>query len=496
VYLPLLSTDRCRRHAPPDAPIAATAPLALVTRQRGAMVLAAVDANAAAEGIAPGMTLADARARLPELVTLPDDPAADRALLESLADGCDRYTPGVMAVPPRGILLDIAGAAHLHGGETGLIDDLQRRLARLGLQAWLALGATPDAALALAQFQTARVADLPIAALAVPDTSLVALRRAGLASIADVARQGRPALAARFGAQLVEKLARLLGESDVSIVPRRLAAPIIVERRFAAPLTQTAAALHAIEALAVRAAATLAEREAGGRRFDVALFRSDGAVARLHVETAAPLREPKTLIRLLRDRIESLADPIDPGFGFDLIRLSVPVLAPLAALQLRLEGGSLAETEVTALIDRLMTRLGRGRVRRLVAADSHVPEQAAFDLAFADTPATPWPLPATGEPPARPLQLFDPPQPIQVVAEVPDGPPRRFHWRRQQHDVVLAEGPERLAAEWWRLGRGAGLTRDYYRVEDSRGQRFWLFRHGLYGTEKDSPGWFLHGLFP
>jgi protein ImuB len=134
-------------------------------------------------------------------------------------------------------------------------------------------------------------------------------------------------------------------------------------------------------------------------------------------------------------------------------------------------------------------------VRRLVAADSHIPEQAAFDLAFAAAPPTPWPSPVPGEPPTRPLELFDPPQPIEVVAEVPDGPPRRFRWRQQLHDVALAEGPERIAAEWWQRADGAGLTRDYYRVEDRQGQRFWLFRHGLYGTEKSAPGWYLHGLF-
>jgi protein ImuB len=498
-----MPTERIRRqHARPETDTAAAA-LAMVSRSRGAVVLTAVDAEAADAGLAPGMTLADARARLPQLAVEPDDPAADLALLEWLADGCDRYTPSVMAVPPRGILLDIAGCAHLHGGEAGLVADLRRRLARLGLTAWLALGATPDAALAMARYQLANVASLPVAALALPDapsgassdTAQLALRRAGLVTIADVARQSRPALAARFGKATSDKLARLLGEADAKITPRRLPAPVMVEKRFAAPLTHTEAALQTIETLANRAADTLEEREAGGRRFEVALFRSDGAVARLEVETAAPLREAKTLVRLLRDRIDGLADPIDPGFGFDLIRLSVPVLAPLSALQLQLEGGSLAETEVTALIDRLSTRLGRGRVRRLVAADSHIPEQAAFDLPFADAGATHWPAAQQGEPPARPMQLFDPPQPIEVVAEVPDGPPRRFRWRQQQHDVALAEGPERIAAEWWRRADGAGLTRDYYRVEDSKGQRFWLFRHGLYGNEKPSPGWYLHGLF-
>lgn len=494
MHLPLLSTERLRRTASlPDNGAA----LGLVARNRGAVVLAAVDSAAAEAGLVPGMTLADARARLPQLMVMPDDPAADLALLEWLADGADRYTPSVMAMPPRGFILDISGCAHLHGGEAALVTDLHERLARLGLTARLALAATPDAALALAEYDVGDVVALPVDALGAGEATRMALRRAGLGTIADVARQSRAALTARFGAATTDRLARLLGDADTRITPRRTPTPISVEQRFAAPLTRSEAALQTIEALADRAAVILGEREAGGRRFDIALFRSDGAVARLHVETAAPLREAKTLIRLLRDRIDGLADPIDPGFGFDLIRLSVPILAPLAALQLRLEGGSLAETEVTALIDRLATRLGRNRVRRLVAADSHIPEQAAFDLPLADAPPTAWPATApAGEPPTRPMQLFDPPQPIEVVAEVPDGPPRRFRWRRQLHDVTRHEGPERITAEWWRRADGAGLTRDYYRVEDSRGQRFWLFRHGLYGSEKANPGWFLHGLFP
>lgn len=471
----------------------------MVERERGAIVLAAVDARAASLGLAPGMRFADARARIPDLVTMPHDPAADLALLEWLADGCDRYTPMVMAMPPHGLVLDITGCTHAFGGDEGLVDDLLHRLKRLGLTGWAALAGTPDAALALARHQMEDIDTLPVTALMVEEASHIALRRAGLRTIGDVARQHRPALAARFGVGLTALLARLIGEVDTHIVSRRTTATIEIDARFDAPLTRSEAALAAIEALAVRAGMALATREQGGRRFDVTLFRSDGHVARLDVETAAPVRDPGLLIRLLRERIAGLADPLDPGFGFDMIRLGVPVTAPLAAQQLLLEGGALAQSEIGALVDRLGTRLGRGRVRRLVAADSHIPEQAAFDLPFADgAPASPWPLgPALcfGEPPARPIRLFDPPQVIDVIAEVPDGPPRRFRWRRQLHEVTRHEGPERIAAQWWRRADGKGLTRDYYRVEDSLGQRFWLFRHGLYGSEKPNPGWYLHGLF-
>ena len=109
-------------------------------------------------------------------------------------------------------------------------------------------------------------------------------------------------------------------------------------------------------------------------------------------------------------------------------------------------------------------------------------------------PPTPWTATEPGEPPLRPFHLFDPPQPIEVIAEVPDGPPHQFRWRRATHAVRRYEGPERIAAEWWRRRDNGGLTRDYYRVEDVHGRRYWLFRHGLY-DEKPDPRWYIHGVF-
>ncbi len=291
-------------------------------------------------------------------------------------------------------------------------------------------------------------------------------------------------------------LARLLGEEDTPLIPRRHPPAIAVEHRFADPVVVTATVLKTIDRLMRSAAMTLGQRRAGGRDFEATLFRSDGAVARLSIETAAPTRDPDVLARLIAERIASLADPLDPGFGFDMIRFAVARTEPLDAVQLDLEGGSTADEQVFALIDRLATRLGSGRVRRLARGDSHIPEQASFDLPATVGGQAPWPTPETGDPPLRPLNLLVPPQRIEVMAAVPDGPPIWFRWRRIRHDVSRVEGPERLAAEWWRRHDGTGLTRDYYRVEDHDGRRFWVFRHGLYGVEKAHPDWYLHGLFP
>ncbi len=446
-----------------------------------------------------GLTLADARAREPDLIAVDADPAGDLALLERIADGCDRYTPMVAIDSEAGVTLDVTGC----GDEEAIARDVAARLAAAGWQVRHALSGTPEAAQALARYQTmpatdeaAAVRRLPIAALDADEETALALRRAGLRTIGDLASRSSAPLAARFGTALTDRLARLLGQSDSRITPRRAPHALLFERRFAEPIARTEYALEMLGELAAEAEAALAERHMGGRRYAARLYRSDGVARDLSVEASLPLRSRADVMRLFGERLDALADPIDPGFGFDMIRLAVPQVEPMAPTQLRLEGGAVAEGELAALIDRLSVRAGRDRFRRLRPRDSHVPEQAvlAFPAVEAPQPAE-WAAPETGEPPARPIHLFDPPQPIDVIAEVPDGPPHRFRWRRGVHEVTRFEGPERIAGEWWRRDDNHGPTRDYYRVEDARGRRFWIFRHGLYGRECATPGWYMHGLF-
>lgn len=491
------------------------------------MRLTAVDAAAAELGFEPGLSMADARARVPGLELFDHDPHADQDWLERLADGCGRYTPTVSIDPPHGLILDTTGCDHLLGGESALMADLEHRLARLGMTVRLAYAPTPEGARALARHVGAPGTDemgairrLPVAALELEEEATLALRRAGLKTVGDVVRRPLAGIAARFGEPAVTAIRRMLGDADSALAPRVVTPPLCVERRFAEPVAHVDTMLAVLEELAGEANERLQEADLGGRRFEAVFFRSDGLVRRLPVETGRPSRDASALMRLFRERIEALSDPIDPGFGFDLIRLDVALAEPLGATQLRLEGGALAEAEVMALVERLSTRLGRGRIRRFVPRDTHIPEQAEFSLpALEPVPPGAWPIPQSGEPPLRPLHLFDPPQPIEVIgAEVPDGPPARFRWRRALHDVARYEGPERIAAEWWRrrpvpfeviepggekeetvtryeLGDDPSRTRDYYRVEDRRGRRYWIFRHGFYQERQPMPAWYLHGLF-
>lgn len=464
------------------------------------MRLAAVSAEALALGLIPGLSLADARARVPTLAIAAHDPAADAAFLRRLARLCDDMTPTLALEPPDALLLEIGASAHLFGGPDALIARLAARFDKRGVQLGHGRGATPDAALAFARFPGAGGAweRLPVAALGLDAQSEAGLRRAGLIKVGDVARQPGAAIAARFGMGAVRALAQL-NETVRPLTPRRPRPSLVFETRLPEPILQTEAAHALLGSLCGRAARRLGRLGRGGRRFEAALFRTDGDVHRLTVESGRPLRDPKAMLRLFDERIEGLADPLDPGFGYDRVALAVRRHEPLGVRQAELGETRTADTDALgAVLDRLSIRFGPARFLRLAPMDSHLPERAEQRVVAGSGGAPAWTLPAPDNPPLRPLFLFDPPEPVEVLAEVPDGPPHRFHWRRIQHRVVRAEGPERIAPEWWRLRTGAlegGRTRDYWRVEDGDGRRFWLFRAGFYAEQAHPPAWFLHGLF-
>jgi protein ImuB len=492
---PFLPADRLTK-----AGAAPAEPFALVERVGNAMRLAAVSREALAEGLLPGLALADARARVPALATAAHDPAADAAYLRRLARACDVATPTIALEPPDALLLDIGASAHLFGGSGALAGRLLSRLAAMGAAAETGFGATPDAALAFARFRGAGGdwRRLPVAALGLEAEAEAGLRRAGLVRVGDVARQPRAAIAARFGLGAVRAIEGL-HETARPLKLRRPAPRLMFETRLPEPLLSAEAVHGLLGGLCVRAARRLARLGRGGRCFEAALHRTDGAVRALAVESGRPLREAEAMLRLFDERIAGLADPLDPGFGYDRVTLAVTRHEPMATRQPRLGEVPAADSEgLAALIDRLSIRFGPERLIRLAPCESHLPELAERRLPARDG-APGWPAAASGaDPPLRPLFLLEPPEPIEVLAEVPDGPPHRFRWRRTRYLVALAEGPERIAPEWWRLRSGAlagGRTRDYWRVEDRDGRRFWLFRAGFYSELDRPPGWFLHGLF-
>jgi protein ImuB len=418
-------------------------------------------------------------------------------------------------------VLDITGCAHLFGGEAAMLQEVLERLRALGLAAAGAVAATARAARTLACWRPgARPAageaqaltdPLPVAALELPEATTRALVALGLTTLVAVRAQPRAALAARFGAALTGRLDELAELSDPPVSPLRPVPLTLAERRFAEPMADMETALKVLGDLARELGLLLERQGRGARRLEAAFFRSDGAVRRIPAATARPVRDAARMAGLFREKLAALADPLDPGFGFDVLRLSLLASEPLTARQDCFAADSSAaeaarmDAQMDALVDILSARLGAHRVMRFAAHDTHIPEAAArvrpalAGRAAAPAPDWPQPLPP-GLPAARPLTLFAHPEPVEALAEVPDGPPLRFRWRRALHEVARAEGPERIAPEWWQAeGQGGAsadlLTRDYFRVEDTGGRRFWLYREGLYGREAARPRWFLHGLF-
>lgn len=482
--------------------------------EKNALRLCALNAAAAALGLAPGLSLADARARHPALQVAEHAPEADARALAAFADACERYTPLLALDGPDGLILDISGCTHLFGGEKGLLRDLMGRVAATGFSARAAIAATPDAAAALARFSGRRdfiapeggdlaafLAPLPLAALRPEAETLAALARLGFARIGDLYGKPRAPLAARFGAPLLDRLAAATGALRTALRHRFPPPRFSAEKTLAEPVERVEDVLGLTFHLAGTLAAALERHGMGARRLDLSLFRVDGKMTRLSVGTGRPVRDPNFVKRLFAEKVAAM-ESLDAGFGFDLLRLAAPLAEPLAPRQEGFDSHREADLALDALVDRLAARLGGGYVTVPVIADAHIPEEAqrlvpaqklrrAFDADALDAPRPP----ATdADAPTRPPRLFARPEPVEAIAEVPDGPPISFRWRRLTHHVALAEGPERIAAPWWRE-EGLSPTRDYFRVETTDGRRFWLFRAGLFGIEAARPAWYVHGLF-
>ncbi len=497
--------EGCARGQGSDA-----APLALIAETAHGPRLAAVNAAAAEQGVRAHMMLADARALCPALGVRPADPAGDLAFLEHLALWAQRWGPWSALDPPDGLIVDTTGAAHLFGGEAALLADAHAQLRRRGLLARAAIAPTAGAAWALAhcgaqdrpdgavlegEAMLERLGPLPVAALRLDDDVLLLLRRLGLKRIEDLAGIGREALARRFrtrrapAANPLVRLDQLLGRVPEPLLPVIAAEQPMVQRRLMEPIRHRALLDRVLTDLAEDMARALEARGEGARRLELAAWKVDGDVLVRRLEMAAATRDPAHVCRLFAARL----DDLDVGFGIELVRLTAPWTEPVALAQADLDAGAERHgTSLAACLDRLTVRLGEGAVRRPLPRASHVPERAQC-----------WAPPLEPQPGLqedfafheRPLKLLDRPEPIAVIYEAPDGLPRLFRWRGGVHEIARAEGPERIAPEWWRE-RSTVRLRDYYRIEDSTGRRYWIYRHGLASDGRGgAPEWFLQGLY-
>lgn len=460
----------------------------------------ALDRKASALGLHVGQPLANARAMLPDLKVVRADPPADLKLLGRIADWCERFTPFVALDAPRGLLLDVTGATHLQGGEKKLLDAIRTRLGAQGLAVRGALAGTMLAARALARHrdgtvvapgdESRAIAPLPIDALNLDPVTTHAFRRAGLKTVGQAATRKRSELTSRFGSRMVYVLDTAFAAASNPISPRRPLPDYRAECNFAEPVATADVIQGSLRSLAASLAGMLEKQGEGARRLEAEFFRADGVVRRIAVETGAPLRDPAVVERLFREKLDALADPLDPGFGFDLIRLSAARAEAASAAAADFDADLNAGREIRFLIDRLAARFGTRRVLAFQANDSHVPEAAwaVVPAQYAEPAKAAWqPVRRAREAPRRPLRLFDKPEPVGLLRAVPGSAAFHMRWRRLQRRLDHAEGPERIALPWWH-GEDAA-PRDYHRVEDEHGRRLWLYR------DTATAQWFVHGAF-
>ena len=507
------------------------APFALADTTHRGLSVSAANSAAQTQGVYPGLGLADARARCPHLLSATATPEADARALTALARWCGRYAPAFNTDGADGLWIDIAGAAHLLGGEQALLDDLAYRLGRLGFTARLGLADTPGGAWALARygFDTAHgfsspsglgpprgqpdrpaavrpcpappgreellsvLAPLPIAGLRIEADAVTLLKRLGLTRIGQLCDLPRASLQRRFPSRksaraVLTRLDQALGLAGEPLKP--LSAPPCHSTRlaFPEPLISHEGFSGALHRLAQQLCAGLAGSLTGACGLTLAAYRTNGTTARIRTGLAAPSRSADHMVRLLEEKLAE----IDAGDGIDLMTLSAWTIERMVPEQVGFAAADRA-TPVDHLIDRLSSRLTPARLFRAVSRQSHIPERAetwrpAIHSAHGCSPHH-------ALKPPRPPLLLERPERIEVLAEVPEGPPARFTWRRATRRVVRAEGPERVAPEWWHL-HTPSRPRDYYRIEDERGGRYWVFRDGLYQHQKQegAPCWYLHGV--
>ncbi len=466
----------------------------LVTKINNALRLSAVDRRATSQGLTIGQPLANARAMLPALKVVAANEPADLKLLTGIADWCDRFTPFVALDGPRRLLLDVTGVAHLFGGEQAMLDRIRESLKAQGFALRSALAGTAAAARALAQYRDGAVVapgeegqairPLPVEALNLDAVTTHALRRAGLKTVEQVASRKRSEIVARLGAATLTILDEALGETARPITPRKPPPDYWQEQNFAEPLITENIIRATLKSLAVALTKTLERHGQGARHLEAVFFRADGAVRRITVETGAPTRDPAMIDRLFREKLAALADPLDPGFGFDHIRLCASRTEAVAIDAVTFGSAVRDEKEIGFLVDRFAARLGNHRIFIFQPHDTHIPEKAwvAIPAQHAQALKSTWTkIQKTEDAPRRPLRLFTRPEPVSFTAQ-------HFVWRKVPHVVTQCEGPERIAMEWWN-DETPQSARDYFRIEDNEGKRYWLYRNDV------TPQWFLHGAF-
>ncbi len=479
MWFPRLPSDRVLRAA-----LQQTAddnhPFALIHHEKNTDRIYCLNHAAEAQGLHRGMGFSDARAYCPDLLSQPADRIADAKFLHSLARWSKRYCPWVGLDGTDGLVLNIAGSAHLFGGEAQMLDDMRHRLARAGVSGRIAAADTRGAAWALTHYGRAPTADitsLPVAALRLDVKSDTALQRLGLRRIRDLMALPRATLARRFGPDVVLRLDQAMGAQDEVISPLGEAPHYGVRLTLPDPIGLVADVMMGTERLLARLCDKLKEQDMGARQLQLTLRRVDQGAQQVELRLAAPMRDAARILSLFERGVNA----VDAGYGIDQLRLEATQVERV--LDAQVTSATAARPDgLEDLITRLGNRIGLDNIQRFLPADSHIPERSFQRVSAAyNTASGSW-----ASPRPRPLHLFAP----EPIAAVGSKPPAQFRWRRMALTTGRATGPERIAPEWWLPDDNwrSGL-RDYWNVDTREGRRLWLF------YTPQNPNWFVQGEF-
>ncbi len=508
LYFPFLPILRLAREHQLDI----HQPIALYHNIKAVDRLVYLSAHAQAAGLEVGLSVPDARARLPDTLFYQADEVKDQEILHKLARWAWRYSPRTGTDPNGlGIWIDMTGASHLMGGVMPALHDMLHRLqsaclvtkgaaSRNYASAWALAHFHPDADTGISGFGTPSYRDeiidsLSVNALRLDTASIAGLIRSGLRYIGDVRKIGKADIAMRFGMRLVTRLQQLYEDRAEELVPIRTIPPICVSMTAVEPICGAAPIAQMTQNLITDMAGLLMQQEKQARHFEIGWQRTDASVGSLHFRLSRPTNDIKIITRLCQEASQNIHAEFGIDYGWmkaDGLIADKPVTAMLGT-----DPEGLSEIELDYLIDALAARLGADKVQRAIPQQSWQVEKAEqrVDFASAENRHRAWDVASeTALKAPRPIRVLNPAEVVQTVSLLPDHPPHMLKWRKKQWKVIQASGPERIGPAWWDNARSYSRSRDYYRLQLEDGPRIWVYREGL--AERGDPiKWYMQGFF-
>lgn len=470
-------------------------PFVLRTNSHGRMIVTAANAVAEKSGVSKGMTLADARVFVQNLNVHDDKTDLPEKLLRRLAEWCIRFTPIVSADLPDGLLMDVTGCAHLWGGETLYLKHILQRLSERGYDVRGAVADTIGVAWGFARFGKESVViesgnhfnalmNLPPEALRLEEENSQRLHKLGLHQIRQFIQMPRSVLRRRFGPHFVAQIDKATGRVKEWVEPVVPPEPYQERLPCLEPISTLTGIEIALQQLLETMCLRLRQEQKGLRGALFKGHRVDGKIEVVQIATNRPSHHVPHLFKLFQLKLSQ----IEPALGIELFVLdaiNVEEHLPQQEAMWEVSGG-LDDERLSELIDRIAGKVGIEQVHRFLPDEHYWPERSyRMATTLTEELSTHW-----REDKPRPLHMLPVPQRIEVSAPIPDYPPMLFRYKDKVHKVVKADGPERIEQEWWLQ---QGEHRDYYRVEDEEGHRYWLFRLGHYHDKIYH--WFIHGFF-